>query len=133
MSGSVAAKAVLVWLVILALAVLNGLLREALLIPNLGAVPGTVTAGVLLCGIVFAATYLLLPRVGARGVGQFLAIGAAWLVLTLVFEVSFGLSQGVTLATMLTAYTFTGGNLWPIVLLVTAVSPWLVARLRGLR
>ena len=60
-------------------------------------------------------------------------MGLGWLALTLVFEFSFGLLRGRTLAELLAAYRFEGGNLWPVVLAVTALAPWLAARLRGWR
>jgi hypothetical protein len=132
MSLAVATRALLAWLLILVLAVVNGLAREGLLVPWLGAVPGTVLSGVMLSCIVLAVTYLLLPWTGASGPANFALIGVGWLVLTLLFEFAFGLSRGQPLSEMLAPYTFEGGNLWPIVLLVTLVSPSLVARLRGL-
>jgi hypothetical protein len=132
MSGGIAVKALVVWLVILVLAVLNGLLREHALVPNYGAVLGVVLSGVLLSFFIFVVAYLLLPWVGAHGSRQFLLIGAGWLVLTLTFEFSFGLSRGKEFSALLEAYTFKGGNLWPIVLLVTAFSPWLVGKMRGM-
>jgi hypothetical protein len=107
------------------------LLREKVLIPNLGAVPGMVFSGAMLSCLVLAATYLLLPWLGDRVPVHLLLIGVGWLVLTLTFECLFGIFQGKALSEILEAYTFTGGNIWPLVLLVTAVSPLLAARLRG--
>ena len=49
----------------------------------------------------------------------------------MIFEFSFALLRGQGLDEMLGAYAFRSGNLWPVVLLVTALSPWLAARLRG--
>ena len=56
--------------------------------------------------------------------------GLGWLALTLGFEFSFGLLRGRTLDEILAAYRFEGGNLWALVLLVTACAPWLVGWLR---
>lgn len=126
-----AIRAFAAWLIILLLAVLNGALREGMLIPRLGARAGLVMSGLLLSGLVLATTWLLLPWIGARTQSQQLALGLGWLVLTLAFEFSFGLLRGRPLSEILSAYTFKGGNLWIVVLLVTAASPWLAARLRG--
>ena len=132
MSAATLARCLLTWLVILALAVVNGWLRERFLVPALG-VPGSeLLSGAALCGIVLAVTYLLLPWTGARGSTQYRLVGAGWLALTVAFEFSFGLARGDDLPTLLAAYRFEDGNLWPVVLLVTALSPWLVARLRRL-
>jgi len=52
--------------------------------------------------------------------------------LTLIFEFAFGrLVRHETWAQLLQAWTFRGGNLWPAVVAVTAVSPFLAARMRG--
>ena len=56
-----------------------------------------------------------------------------WLCLTLTFEFSFGrFVQHETWSTLFEAYTFKDGNLWPLVLVVTALAPLLAARVRGL-
>ena len=127
----VAAKALAIWVVILVLAVINGTFREAVLIPKLGGSSGLFLSGLLLSLLILAATYLLLPWLGIRRSGQLLLIGVCWLALTLVFEFSFGLLRGKALPEILGAYTFKGGNIWSVVLVVTAVAPCLAARLRG--
>ena len=131
--ASLAVRALAVWAAILVLAVANGGLREAVLIPRLGTVAGQAFSGVLLSVLVLAVAYLALPWLRARGEGQLWGVGLGWLALTLVFEFSFGLLRGRTLAELLAAYRFEGGNLWPVVLAVTALAPWLAARLRGWR
>jgi hypothetical protein len=128
---AVAAKALAVWLAILILAVANGIFREAVLIPTLGKAPGLVLSGILLSLAILATAYLCLPWLAVRSASQLLLIGLGWLVLTLVFEFSFGLLRGVLPTEILAAYTFKGGNIWPLVLLVTAAAPWLAAKLRG--
>lgn len=126
-----AARALVVWFAILLLAVANGLFREAVLIPMLGKAPGMVLSGALLSGIILAVAYLSLPWLATRVSAQLFAIGSWWLVLTLVFEFSFGFLGGKSLSQILEAYAFKDGNTWPIVLLTTLVSPWLAAKFRG--
>ena len=130
MSAMVVLKAVSIWMLILVLAVLNGGLREAVLIPRLGATLGLVLSGVLLTGAILVITWMLLPWLGVRGSWPLLATGLGWLTLTLVFEFSFGLARGKPLTEILHAYTFADGNLWPLVLVVTALAPWLLGRHR---
>ena len=126
-----AAKALAIWLVIMFFAMANGLFREAVLTPVLGVAPGLLLSGLLLCGLVFLVTFLFLPWLGTRVPAHLLMIGLGWLVLTLVFEFAFGLRAGKTLPELLGAYTFKDGNIWPVVLVVTVISPWLTAKLRG--
>lgn len=131
MTLAVTAKVLAIWAIILVLAVLNGGLREALLIPKLGTNTGMILSGVFLSVLILAAAYLLLPWLGIRSAGQLVVIGLCWLFLTVLFEFSFGLLAGKSLSGTLDAYTFKGGNLWPAVLVVTAMAPWLAAKLRG--
>jgi hypothetical protein len=126
-----ALKGLAIWAGILVLAVLNGALREFVLMPKLGAVAGLVLSGVLLSALIFVVAYVSLPWFDARRSAEFVGIGLGWLALTLVFEFLFGLWQGKSWQVMFEAYTFKGGNLWPAVLVVTAFAPYLAAKLRG--
>ena len=126
------AKSLTIWLVILFCAVANGALREGVLIPHLGKAPGFFLSGVLLSALILVITFLALPWRGAHRQAQLIGLGAFWLALTLVFEISFGRFQGKPWAVILEAYTFNDGNIWPVVLLVTAAAPCVAARLRGL-
>ena len=124
-------KAFSVWVAILGLAIANGIFREVFLTRNFGEAAGLVGSGVLLSCLIVFVTYLSLPWLGVLGGSQLIGIGLMWLVLTLVFESSFGLAQGKPLSVLLEAYSFEGGNIWPLVLLVTALAPWLAAKVRG--
>ena len=64
-----ACRAVAIWVLILVLAMGNGLLRQTLLVPRLGAVAGLLASGLLLCALIWAMTWLLLPWLGVRGAG----------------------------------------------------------------
>ncbi len=127
----VACKALAVWAGILILAVLNGVLRENVLTPHLGLTAGFVLSGVFLSVLIVAVAWLSLPWLGARHPAELIGIGLGWIALTLVFEFSFGLWQGKSWQTMFEAYTFRDGNIWPIVLLVTACAPYLAGAVRG--
>jgi hypothetical protein len=128
----IALKALTIWAGILMLAVLNGALREAILIPKLGTAVGLVLSGVFLAALILVVAYLSSPWLGARRSVEFVGIGLGWLVLTLVFEFSLGLWQGKSWQVMFEAYTFKGGNIWPVILLITASAPYLAAKVRGL-
>lgn len=131
MAIEVIAKALAAWGAIVVLAVANGALRQAVLIPKLGAAPGQVLSGVLLSCLILIVAYLALPWLGVRSGRELLFVGLEWLAATLIFEFSFGLLRGKSLSELLEAYTFKGGNIWPVVLVVTAAAPWLAAKLRG--
>ena len=122
--------AALAWFAILLLAILNGALREALLVPAWGRTPATMTSGVLLVAAVLGVAWLLLRRRVPSGAAHCWLVGAAWLVATLVFEFTTGFATGKSWTEMLAAYRFAEGNLWPIVLVVVLLAPMLVHRFR---
>lgn len=133
MTSSVWLKAVVVWLVLLVLAILNGGLREQVLVPALGRSSGYIVSGAALSLSIFLVALFVAPwykRLAQRG---WLLLGLFWLLLTVVFEFGFGLYvQHQSWDELLDAYTFREGNIWPVVLVATFISPWLAARMRGL-
>lgn len=124
-------KVVAVWCVILALAFANAGLREVVLIPRFGNVRSLTASGVILSLLVLLVAYVSLPWMGVFRTRELLAIGLSWFTLTLAFDLLLGMAQGERLRQQLDAYLFKRGNLWPVVLLVTASAPYLAAKLRG--
>jgi hypothetical protein len=123
MLAVVALKALVIWVGILVLAVANGVLREFVLIPGFGTPAALVLSGLLLSALVIGVAYLSLPWLQISRPVQLCVVGLGWLALTLVFEFSFGLWQGKSRSELLEAYTFKGGNIWPVVLAATALAP----------
>ena len=126
-----AVKAIVVWLLILALAFANAALREAVLVPWIGKVRGLTLSGLILSALVLGVAYLTLPWIGAVRAIELFAVGIGWLVFTLSFDLLMGAIQGERIRQQFDAYLFKRGNLWPVVLLVTAGAPWVAAKLRG--
>lgn len=117
-------KALALWLVILMLAVANGILREAVLVPALGRFAGLMASGLFLSLLILLVAVIAAPWYGRLRAGTYWLIGAIWLVLTLVFEFGMGrLVQHKPWHELLDAYTFSGGNVWPAVLLMVLVAP----------
>ena len=132
MSAEIAAKALAIWFGILVLAIVNGMLRDVVLIPVLGHAQGFILSGVILSALILAVAYISLPWFGPAPMARYIALGLGWLFLTLVFEFTFGrLIQGKPWPELLEEYTFKGGNIWPVVLLAVAASPYIAARIRG--
>lgn len=126
----IARRALAVWAGILTLAILNGFVRDIFLIPTFGTVAGFLSSGVILSSLILIVAYLSLPWLGARRFLELVGVGWFWVALTLAFEFSFGLWQGKSWHVMFEAYTFNDGNIWPVVLVVTAAAPYLSATLR---
>ncbi|MDP2759288.1 MAG: hypothetical protein Q8O64_02620 [Sideroxyarcus sp.] len=124
-------KSVVAWLLILVLAMLNGILREAMLLPNLSKPVAFFLSGLLLSFFIFIVAIALARWLEPGTPSRCIHVGLLWLSLTLIFEFGFGgMMQGKSWAEMLEAYTFKDGNIWPIVLMVTLFAPLVAARIR---
>lgn len=122
-------KAVAMWLLILIFAVLNGAFRQAVLLPNLAAPMAFVLSGILLSLCIVVIAFLFVRRLGPVGETESLHVGLLWLFSTIVFEFAFGrLMQHKSWPELLEPYTFKDGNLWPVVLLVVLLAPWVAVR-----
>ena len=128
----VAVRALALWLGILVLAIANGALREFVLVPGLGSRVALPLSGLLLSASIIVVAYVSLPWLRVRRSAELWLVGLFWLVLTVVFEFAFGVLQGKPLPVLLEAYTFRGGNIWPVVLAITGLAPYIAAKLRGL-
>ena len=125
-------RSLLAWLVILGLAIANGVLREEFLIPALGKPVGLILSGVLLSLLIVLVAYGLVRYSRDLTASKGLMIGVLWLILTLAFEFSFGrYVQHKSWAELLDAYAFKEGNIWPVVLVVTLLAPYLAFRFRA--
>jgi hypothetical protein len=125
-------KAVTVWVGILGLAIVNGALRDAVVAEIVGGTVARAASGVILCLLILMATLIATPWFGTLPARSWWGIGTLWLALTVVFETAVGYAQHESWQSLLDAYTLQGGNLWPLVLIATLVSPWLGARMRGM-
>lgn len=100
-----------VWIIFIPLAIINGAVRESLLLPFTGKAMALPMSGVLLSCLIFLTTYLLSPFLKATP-RQSWAIGSTWLFLTILFEFGFGhYIMGKPWEVLLKAYDVKGGNL----------------------
>ncbi len=125
-------KSFLIWLAIIPLAILNGGLREKVIVPLIGEKYGLPLSGILLCLLIFILCLIFIPRIGKIPVKNYWLIGLLWLLLSIAFETVFGLLSGNTLSELMEAYNITTGNLWSAVVLFTGIAPWLMAKTRKL-
>ena len=124
-------KSVLVWMVLLTLAVLNGAFRETLLTPRFGAYASHVVSTLMLCILILLVTFASLAWIGPRDSAVAWRIGLTWLALTLAFEFLAGhYLFGSPWPTLLADYDVLHGRVWVLVLLTTAMAPVLMAAWR---
>jgi hypothetical protein len=125
-------KSLAIWSVLLVLAIGNGALREGVLLKVLPRNAAFIGSGLLLIAAVLVVSALTIGWLGKLELTGYLLVGILWLALTVGFEFSFGLARGRSLSSLLDAYRFRGGDIWPVVLLFIAFAPAIGAFFRGL-
>ena len=125
-------KSLIIWFCFIPVAILNGGLREYVLVKTIGAEWALPVSGIILSVCIFLITWLLLPRmIKAFTSKDGWLIGIGWALLTIVFEFAAGLAGGSTVSELLAAYNPLSGNLWLLVLLATLLSPVIVRKVKA--
>lgn len=88
--SSILFKAIGIWLVIVVAAILNGVFREKVLVPTIGASMALPLSGILLAALAFLVTLLLVSFIGSSVAKIYIWVGFLWAALTLSFEFLFG-------------------------------------------
>ncbi len=132
MSG-ILVKATGIWLVIVLAAILNGIFREKVLVPTIGSSIALPLSGVALAMLVFVIALIFVPFIGASEPKAYVTIGLLWVVLTVSFEFIFGhFVAGMSWQEVMKVFNIKKGDLFIVVLFVTAISPWFAAKVRSL-
>jgi hypothetical protein len=117
-------RLVLIWLVLLVVAIVNGGFREAVLLPRLGNGMAHVISTLMLSAGILAVAWIATPWMAPRTLADAWTIGVTWLVLTLAFEFIAGhFAFGKTWHELLADYDILAGRIWLVVLIVTLLSP----------
>lgn len=120
-------KSLLIWFSFIPVAILNGGLREYVLVKAIGEKWALPISGFLLSVCIFLQTWLLLSRIiKSLTTKACWLIGITWTFLTIAFEFTAGQVGGDTAAEFLAAYNPLTGNLWLLVLVTTLLSPIIV-------
>lgn len=111
------------------IAVANGALREAWLVPRFGEHAARQLSTLLLVALlaIYVGTVTRTwPILSGR---QAIAVGALWLALTLAFEFALGrFVSGLSWREMIAEYDLAAGRLWALVPLWVAVAPYVFFR-----
>lgn len=127
-------KALVIWLIMLVVAILNAGLRNAVITPRLGEPAGHVISTVTACAVFLVLMWFTLPWAGARGRRELVLIGVVWVILTVTFEFVAGhYLFGTSWDKLLTDYNVFRGRVWVAVLIVILLGPLCMGRLRGIR
>ena len=122
-------RAVVVWVVIIAAESVHGALRRLLLDPDTAFALRQVSVIVAVL-IVFAVTWMFSRWLAVHSTAALLGVGLLWVILTLAFETVFARALGMSWREFAAGYDLTRGNIMPLGLLATALTPWIVGRLK---
>ncbi|MBV1790420.1 hypothetical protein KQ940_20370 [Marinobacterium sp. D7] len=121
-----------IWLAMVILAIVNGLIRDRVLVELIGQHPALVVSGLSLSLLILIATYCAFPFIGSRSRRIYLLIGLQWVSMTLLFDILFGhFFAGKSWSEILQLFNPASGDLLLLVLITTLFAPYLVARFKG--
>ncbi len=121
----------LLWLGLPVIAVLNGAIRELLFTDPLGELFAHQLSSFTIVIFISAYVWVAEGRWRLSSAREAAAVGAVWLVQTLLFEFLFGhYVMGHSWASLLADYNVFAGRFWSIVLFWTAVSPLVIYKVR---
>jgi hypothetical protein len=121
-----------IWLVIAVVAIINGVFRELVLVPAVGASLALPVSGLMLAILVLLVTSISVVFLGLRSLKTCIWAGLLWVVFTLSFEFLFGhYVTGKSWWEIARIFDFTHGDLFTLVLVTTAVAPLCAAKLRS--
>ena len=116
-------RALLAWLLLLAVAVTNGTLRQLVYGPSMDdAVAHRISTGIgaVALGV---AMWLVLRRWRVGTPARAWALGAFWTGLTVAFEFGMGRAGGHSWDDLLAQYALWRGSLWPLLLCWILIAP----------
>lgn len=124
-------QAIGIWFLIVPLAILNGGLRENILV-KLGSI-ALPLSGIILSICIFVVALLLIPKIKECKLKDYIIFGIIWFVLTNLFDLLMYISEGKGINELLNSYNFLNGNLWILVVITTFVSPIIVSKIKCLK
>lgn len=125
------ARAVVTWVLMIPVAILNGLFRESVISPRVGELRAhQISVATGSAGFIALVYALWRGEVGRMEDRELLRMGAGWVVATILFEFGFGhYLRGFSWQQLLHDYNIRAGRLWVVVLLVVLFSPLIAKRM----
>lgn len=117
-------RSILIWVVVLLMAVLNGVVREGLIRPQVGEQIGRIISTVMLCAVICLVTWFSITWIKPGTTQQALFTGILWVVLTLAFEFLAGhYLFHKPWSELLADYNLLQGRIWVLVLITNLLAP----------
>jgi len=118
-------KYFLCWFPMLLIAIINGSARDLWYKKYVGELAGhqiSTISLIILFGFYIHFVITKFPPTSGR---QAVYIGLLWLLLTLLFEFGFGRFRGNSWEKLLGDYNILKGRIWPLILIWTAIAPYI--------
>lgn len=125
-------KAIAVWMLIVLAESIHGAIRELFIAPAIGDMLARQIGVFVGSALILLVAWLTASWLDAATLKDQLSIGALWVALIVIFEISLGLSLGYTRERMLSDYDITQGGLMAFGLVLMLFAPSIGARLRSL-
>jgi hypothetical protein len=131
---TIAAKAVLAWLLLFVVMFANGAIRVVILQPQLGEDRARQVASLSGVALVLIVSWLFARYAPEARSSHLLWVGVAWLVSTVAFEFGFGhFVSGQSWSALLADYNIMRGRLWSLILVSVCLGPWFWGAVRRKR
>ena len=121
--------AILIWIMIIPIAILNGGFREYILV-KLGILARPLS-GIILSVCIFVVAYFLVPKIKNCVKRDYIIFGVIWFILTNLFDLVMYVKDGGGFVDLINAYNFMTGNTWILVVLTTLFAPAVVVKIRN--
>ena len=125
------ARALLSWLVLLAVGFTNGVVRQVGYARWTSEEAAHQLSSVTAIAAIGAAVWFLTGAWPLSSAGQAWRVGAAWLVLTVLFETAMGAAAGHPWPVILGDYAIWRGRLWPLILAAVLLAPRIALAMRS--
>ncbi len=126
-------RALATWFFIAVAESIHGILRRIFILPVIGDLRAHQVGMLVGCLIIFAVAWACIRWIGARTFSEQLKVGAFWIVLMAIFEVSLGLSFGYSQERIFSDYNIVDGRLMIFGMMFMLFAPALAAKARGFR
>ena len=112
------------------LAIANGTLRQGVFLKHMSDNRAHQLSTLTLMVLCAVYVWMVFPVLQITSGRQALIVGLVWAVLTVMFEFTFGLLAGRSLAMLLEDYNLAAGRVWPVFLASLALLPYAVYSMR---
>lgn len=125
------ARGIIIWLLLIAAEIVHGVLRGIFLQPWVGQFRANQIGVFTGSAIILCLAYYTVRWIGVKTRTQALLIGAIWLVLTVAFEILFGIFvMRLSWQQLAVSYNLLEGGLMPLGLLLLLFSPLIALKFR---